>query len=238
MADPKEFRDDRRYKWLKENLAHATSDLLQLHRAGTNINELVGEKQYGAKAIEKLSAGLEKSAQQLSDFRKYARQWTTREIERMVEKADRWGAGLSWHHFRPLLLITPRHYDSATEAKAKRRELIDACLKEGWSTRQMKEAVREELGRTKTKRALMKPDDFEQGLEEFLQHSEAYLRRFDEAWFGSGGVITTGACPKKLSPRVTRLRRDGNEVAQRLRSIVTNATEIRDELPTPKRTRN
>jgi hypothetical protein len=238
MADPKEFRDDRRYQWLKENLPAATSDLRRLHEAGTYIDKLVGEKQYGSKAIEKLSAGLEKSAQQLSGFRKLAGQWTSSEIERMVEKAGTRGAGLTWHHLRSLLTISPRQYDSESEAKAKRRELVDACIKEGWSTRQMQEAVQKELGREKAKRALVKPDDFEQGLEEFLQHSEAYLRRLEEVWFGPGGVITAGACPKKLSRRVSSVRSEACEIAQQLRSVVASAVKIRDELPRSKRARN
>jgi hypothetical protein len=45
MPDPKEFKDDPTYRWLKEHLPDATADLLQLHKAGTYIDRLVGEKQ-------------------------------------------------------------------------------------------------------------------------------------------------------------------------------------------------
>jgi hypothetical protein len=235
MADPKEFRNHAHYRWLKKHLAGATSDLLRLHEVGTRLEKLVAEKPYGANAVEKLSQGLGKSVGQLSGFRKFAQQWTRSEIERFVERANRQGTHLTWHHFRSLLGITSRHYDSATAAKRKQKKLIGMCIKEGWNTRQMQTAVQEELGRKKDERTLAKPDDFKQGLEEFIQHSKAYLRRCDEVWFGAAGVISANSCPKKLSSGVNKLRREGQQAAQRLRSAIECAEKLRKELPRSRR---
>ena len=238
MTVPKEFKADPRYKWLKEHLPGATSDLLRLHLVGQKIDSLVGEKQYGAGMMEKLAEGLGKSVSQLCGFRKLSQLWTQEEFKRVLAKAERKKTRLTWHHFRSLLTINPRQYDSPADAKAKRTELLSQCIDEGWNSRQLKAATQEELGREKEKRTLVKPEGFEQGLEEFIEHSEAYLRRFEEVWFGSGGVITADSCPKTLSRRASKLVRESGEVAQRLRGVVARATKIRDELPRSTRARN
>lgn len=75
----------------------------------------------------------------------------------------------------------------------------------------------------------MKPEGYEQGLEEFIEHTEAYLRRFDEVWFGSAGVIDAAACPKRLARRASRLARESSEVAQQLRGALDTAAKLRDE---------
>ena len=236
MTVPKEFKDDPRFKWLKEHLPGATSDLLTLHQAGQKIDSLVGEKQYGAGMMEKLAEGLEKSVSQLCGFRKLSQLWTHGELKGMLTKAERKKTRLTWHHFRSLLTINPRQYDSPADAKAKRTELLSQCIDEGWNSRQLKAATQEELGRTPAKRALVKPESLEQSLDEFVELTEAYLRRFDEVWFGPGGVITADACPKRLTRRANKLVRESSEAAQRLRGALGTATKLRDELPLRRRT--
>ena len=185
MADPKEFKDDPKYWWLKETVQDATSDLQRLHKAGQKIEGLIGPKSYGAGCMEKLAKGLSKSVSQLSSFRKYSQQWTRNEIKQLLAKAEKKNIRLSWHHFRSLLSITPREFQSERKAKAKRKELISRCIDEGWSTRQMHVAVQEALGPREDPRtgprALAKPESIDEGLTEFIDHTEAYLRRFDES---------------------------------------------------------
>lgn len=226
-----QLKNDSRYEWLDKHLSEATRDLNKLHQAGGKIDQLVGEKEYGAGAMETLAESLGRSVSQLSGFRKFAQQWPKEEIEQLVAESDSRQTRLSWHHFRALLGVTEKHYKgSESKAASRRRQLIRRCIKEGWNYRQLQAAVQQELGRERTTRPLSKPETAEQGLEEFIQNTQEYLRRFDESWFGPSGAIGRVDCPTRCKRRASRLQNDASRLAAYLSRLADRARSLKDAI--------
>lgn len=121
---------------LRGLLAAATRDeVLTRHQAGMILRDIKGAPgTYGVRCVERIGAELGIAPATLYRYMAVAENWSAAEIRVESTKTNRFGQPPAWSHF----LALTRAPDSSS-----RRALLDECMGEGWTARELAERIAE-----------------------------------------------------------------------------------------------
>lgn len=155
---------------LRELVAHQQSSLSWYHAAGAKVielQELVAKRERGW--TRGLAAALGLSPSTLTKVRKFAADFTRRQVERLDQRGGGWGLVLAVQHART--------HD--------RMKLLEEALAKGWGVVDLQAAVKQRFGvHNPGGRPLRKPQNLAGGLMQLQALGERWLRFYREVWAG------------------------------------------------------
>lgn len=181
-ARKKPLRQQPAFKKLNELLKQpGPHDLLWHHRAGECVERLFpieSGRQFGRELMPRIAEALGKTksfADELWNYRSFFSAYEREEVVRLRDRNDKNKFQLSWTHVICLLTV---------EDVRIRSKLQIACLKQEWSTDELRRQVNEAQGRKSSGgRRLVRPKSLDTCLAQVIKESETWIKRHRQVWF-------------------------------------------------------
>ena len=212
------------------------ADLKKYYRLGTrvlaahkeNMKNRKGMKN-SSKVVQEIAESNGTSREFIEKARVFARCYTQSEFQQLCKLRNAEGKPLGLSQVRRLLSVGTEK--DCLERKKIRRKWQSRALKNGWTLRKLNSMLVRKGKRSSGGRALKTPSTTSDALQQVIGESEAWLKRYDNAWFGGEKpILTQGAA--KHSP--TKLRDTATEVLERLERAARKAKRELGKRPVKK----
>ncbi len=177
-------------------------DLLWYHRAGECVERLFpleGGHQYGQEKMPGIAEALgeeDKFADDLWNYRSFFNGYERDEVKQFRDRNSSEDFQLSWTHVNCLLTVE----DSRT-----RKQFQNNCLKQRWSTDELRRHINEVQGRKSSGgRKLVPPKTLDAGLAQIIKESEAWIKRHRQVWFHPERPVITMDSKQEFSERLPK----------------------------------
>ena len=203
------------------------------HRAGRLITKIVGkDRRFGEKRVPTLAHLLDPDKDlvpQVAMLRKFAKQWTAKEVANLEKLANEQSFRLRWMHFRVVLSMEG---DDPTVARKRRLRYLKRAIKEKQSAKRLDQLVKQEKACIKIVRPLKSFGEGHEAdmLRQIADLSQDWMRRHDESWLGNESMLEN-ILELEIGDRVKRLRADCEDAKNKLKSIANRAMKLAEELP-------
>lgn len=179
---------------------------------GGYIDQIVaegGRAKYGDGAVEQLAIALDISDSALYKAASFHRGWTDAEFKQLCETTTQTGDSLTWTHVLHLLLLS--------DNKKKRLHFQNAAAAHNWSSDELLQAIREDLGdnnrRPRSGRRFAKPKNCWQGLRNFCSTVDEYRRRDEQVYqevFDHAATLPPDSVNEEMVTQIERVYQQAN----------------------------
>ena len=194
-----------------------------------NMKNRKGKKKYSLGVVHDIAEEVGASREFVEKARLFACCYTETEFQQLCKLRNAEGKPLGLSQVRRLLSVGTKK--DRLERKKDRRKWQSSAVKNGWTLRQLNSMLGRKGKRSSGGRALKTPPTTRDAFQQLIGQSEAWLKRYDNAWFGGEELILSRGAAKH-SP--TKLRTTATEVLERLERAARKARRELGKRPVKK----